>query len=58
MGKEYHEHREFSDETARIIDQEVQNFLTKAAETTRETLQDQRAKLDELVEALLDKEIL
>jgi len=58
LGKEYHEHREFSDETARIIDTEVQNFLTRAADSAQKTLARNRDKLEELVVALLDKESL
>jgi cell division protease FtsH len=58
LGKEYHEHREFSDETARIIDTEVQNFLTRAADAAQKTLARHRDKLEELVVALLDKESL
>ncbi|MFQ5734271.1 MAG: ATP-dependent zinc metalloprotease FtsH [Planctomycetaceae bacterium] len=58
LGKEYHEHREFSEETARIIDQEVQSFLTQAADTARKTLEEHRGKLDTLVDALIDRESL
>jgi cell division protease FtsH len=58
LGKEYHEHREFSDETARIIDREVQNFLTRAADAAQKTLANHRDKLEEIVDALLEKESL
>jgi cell division protease FtsH len=38
LGKEMHEQRQFSEETARIIDQEVQRFLTKAGERASKSL--------------------
>jgi len=58
LGKEYHEHREFSEETARIIDQEVQGFLTKAGDSAKDMLSKHRDKLDALVVALIEKESL
>jgi cell division protease FtsH len=58
LGKEMHEQRQFSEETARIIDQEVQRFLTKAGERASKSLVELRGKLDELTNALLEKEIL
>jgi cell division protease FtsH len=58
LGKEIHEHREFSEETARIIDQEVQRFLTAASERAASMLAEHRGKLDSLADALLEKESL
>jgi len=58
LGKEMHEQRQFSEETARIIDQEVQNFLTTAGERAENLLEKHRDKLDTLVEALVDRESL
>lgn len=58
LGKEIHEQRQFSEETARIIDQEVQGFLTRAGDRARDTLAEHRAELDQLAQALLDKETL
>jgi len=58
LGKEIHETREFSEETARIIDQEVQRFLTDAADRAVKMLTEYREQLDCLAEALLEKEAL
>eukprot|EP00913_Durusdinium_trenchii_P008911 g8377.t1 len=58
LGKEMHEQRQFSEETARIIDQEVQNILTKAGDRARDTLAEHRDQLEELTQALLEKETL
>ena len=56
LGKEMHEQREFSEETARIIDQEVQRFLTDASEHAAALLSEHRTELDQLADALLEKE--
>lgn len=58
LGKEMHQHREFSDETARIIDTEVQAILKEANDTAIEMLKEHRAQLDALAEALLEHEDL
>lgn len=58
LGKEMHEMREFSEETARIIDQEVQRFLNEAADRATEMLIANRDKLDQLANALLEHEVL
>jgi len=58
LGKEIHEQRDFSEETARIIDQEVQRFLTDASDRAFTTLTKHRAQLDKLTDALLEKETL
>ncbi len=58
LGKEMHEHRQFSEETAHTIDQEVQSFLIKAAKEATELLTKHRDDLDKLAIELLDKESL
>ncbi|HET6422922.1 MAG TPA: ATP-dependent zinc metalloprotease FtsH [Planctomycetaceae bacterium] len=58
LGKEYHEQRDFSDETARTIDSEVQRFLVQADHRAMQTLKDHRGKLDALTQALLKEESL
>jgi cell division protease FtsH len=58
LGKEYHEQREYSEETARMIDSEVQRFLTQADHRAMKTLTDHREQLDRLSQALIDKESL
>lgn len=58
LGKEMDHAREYSDETARTIDQEVQRFLMEAAQKATQMLVQERAKLDELTKALLEKESL
>jgi cell division protease FtsH len=58
LGKEMHSQREFSDETARLIDVEVQHVMQQAQNRATEMLNEYRAKLDQLAEALLENETL
>jgi cell division protease FtsH len=58
LGKEIHEQRKFSEETAHIIDQEVQRFLTTAQERAGNLLSEHREDLDRLAHALLEQESL
>jgi cell division protease FtsH len=58
LGKEIHEHREFSDYTAQVIDEEVARILNAAARRATELLSANRKKLDRLAEALLEHEEL
>ena len=58
LGKEIHEQRRFSEETARIIDQEVQRFLTSAAERAEKLLVKHRDELKRIADALLEQESL
>ncbi|MDG1895413.1 MAG: ATP-dependent zinc metalloprotease FtsH, partial [Fuerstiella sp.] len=58
LGKEMHSSREFSEETARIIDIEVQDILKQANQTAIDMLTTYRDKLDALAEALLEHEEL
>lgn len=48
--------RHYSDETAKIIDDEVENLITEAANRAREVIKANRNKLEELKDALLKKE--
>lgn len=48
--------REYSDETAKVIDDEVEALITEAAARARAVIRANRHKLDELKDALLEKE--
>ncbi|MCA9071647.1 MAG: cell division protein FtsH, partial [Planctomycetaceae bacterium] len=56
LGKEIHEQRTYSDETARLIDQEIQRFLVGAAENAMSILKKHRDQLDSLASALQEHE--
>lgn len=58
LGKEMHTYREFSEETTRLIDMEVQRIIKEAEHTATELLTLYRPKLDALVDALLESEDL
>jgi cell division protease FtsH len=58
LGKEIHEMRQFSEETAHVIDQEVQRFLNDASTRATEILTEQRGQLDLLARELLKREVL
>jgi cell division protease FtsH len=58
LGKEIQEPRDFSEHTARIIDEEVSRILHQADENARSLLADSRSNLDRLAEALVKREVL
>jgi cell division protease FtsH len=58
LGKEIQEPRDFSEGTAQIIDEEVQQLLREADERAYEIVKTHRADLDRLVDALLQREEL
>ncbi len=48
--------RTYSDDTAKVIDQEVESLITEAANRAREVIKSNLHKLEELKDRLLDKE--
>src|SRR5205085_6359145 len=58
LGKEIQEPRDFSEGTAQMIDEEVQRLLREADQRAHDHLQQHRAELDRLAEALLHREEL
>jgi len=48
--------RQYSDETAKIIDDEVEALITEAARRAREVIKANKPRLEKLKEALLEKE--
>jgi cell division protease FtsH len=58
LGKEIHEGRDFSEGTARIIDEEIQRFVNEALARATELMQKHRSDLDRIAEALLRHEEL
>ncbi|OQX86342.1 cell division protein FtsH [candidate division KSB1 bacterium 4484_87] len=58
LGREIAQHRDYSEQTAKTIDQEVRDIIENAAKTAEELLKKNVHKLHALAQALLDKEIL
>jgi cell division protease FtsH len=58
LGKEMAEPREFSEHTARVIDEETVRILRQAADRADRILKENRPKLDVLAQALEREEVL
>jgi cell division protease FtsH len=58
LGREFAQHRDYSEETARMIDNEVRTIVTQSYEKARDILQRNMATLHQLANSLLEKEVL
>jgi cell division protease FtsH len=58
LGDDLMHSRDYSDETARVIDEEVERILREEEDRCRKTLNEYRAGLDAVAQALLDRETL
>ncbi len=58
LGKEIREHRDYSEEIAKEIDQEVRRIVGEAYERAKAIIIAKRDKLDALAEKLIEKETL
>jgi cell division protease FtsH len=58
LGEDLMTRSEYSDETARVIDEEVERILREQEERCRQTLRANRAGLDAVATALLERETL
>jgi len=58
LGREISQHRDFSESTAKLIDDEIRAIVDKAETTATRILTENRDKLDKLAEALLEKEVI
>ena len=56
LGREIHEQRKFSEQTLRMIDEEVARILNQGAERAHTLLSDRREELDKLADALVERE--
>jgi cell division protease FtsH len=56
LGEEIAQRREYSEETAREVDEEIKAILGRAFDHAVSTLEEHRDALDRLVEALVEKE--
>jgi len=57
MDRMVHE-RQYSDETAKLIDEEVEALVTEAANRARKVINENKSKLEELKDALIEKETI
>jgi cell division protease FtsH len=58
LGREIAQHRDYSEETAIRIDQEVKKIVTTAYNSARSILETNRDALERIAQALLDREVL
>ncbi|GMV89204.1 MAG: ATP-dependent zinc metalloprotease FtsH [Chthonomonas sp.] len=59
LGRDYgSEDRNYSEDVARMIDEEVRSIVDQCHDRARQILTDHRGKLDNVVQALLDRETL
>jgi len=58
LGREFTQHRDYSEETARLIDNEVRAIVSQSYEKAKDILQRNMATLHQLANSLLEKEVL
>jgi cell division protease FtsH len=58
LGRDMMYHNEYSDDTARRIDQEVTDIISKAYEKTKQMILDNKDKLEKIATYLLERESL
>lgn len=58
LGREIAQHRDYSEDTARLIDEEVRAIVERAEKMALDILTSHRDKLDAVAKALLEKEVL
>ncbi len=58
LGREITQHRDYSEETARLIDSEVRAIVTQGYEKAKEIIQNNMDTLHRLANTLLEKEVL
>lgn len=58
LGREFTQHRDYSEHTARLIDDEIRRIVTECYEKAKEIVDREMAALHRLAMALLEKEVL
>jgi cell division protease FtsH len=58
LGRELTAHKNFSEKTAEMIDEEVKKIVSRNYERTKALLENNRAKLKKIAKLLLEKEII
>src|SRR5512139_1942528 len=58
LGREFTQHRDYSEETARLIDNEIREIVTHGYEKAKSIIQTNMAVLNKLANNLLEKEVL
>jgi cell division protease FtsH len=58
LGREIAQHRDYSEDTAILIDREVRRIIGQSYERARSIMETHRDALDRIAQALLDREVL
>jgi cell division protease FtsH len=58
LGREFAQHRDYSEDTARLIDNEIRSIVTQGHERAKEIIQKNITTLHQLANTLLEKEVL
>jgi cell division protease FtsH len=58
LGRDYYDERNYSEDVAKMIDEEVRNIVDRCHQRAAELLTQHRDKLDAIVQALLERETL
>jgi len=58
LGREFAQHRDYSEETARMIDQEIRSIVTQSYDKAKDILLKNMGTLHQLANILLEKEVL
>jgi cell division protease FtsH len=58
LGRDIAQHRDYSEETARLIDNEVRAIVTQSYEKAKDILHRNMTMLHQLANSLLEKEVL
>ncbi len=58
LGKDYNEHRNYSDETAKLIDEEVSRLIQVGRKKAQEIIHKHHANIEQLADALIKKETI
>ncbi|MEI6498542.1 MAG: ATP-dependent zinc metalloprotease FtsH [bacterium] len=58
LGKDYAEHRNYSDETAKLIDQEVSRLIQVGRQKAQDIMRAHRENIEKLADALIEKETI
>jgi cell division protease FtsH len=58
LGRDILEHKNYSDQTALVIDQEVQKIVSACYKQAKNELNEHKTELKKLADALLEKEVL
>ena len=58
LGREFAQHSDYSEKTAREIDDQVRRFVDQGYATARDTIESHRSSLEKIAKRLLEKETL